>query len=69
MNPKVSVFFTAFVLSPVPAEDRVRARSCSLRLPVMVSGSDQSVVRAPVVARLALIELNVVLHVVRSSAR
>ena len=40
VRPKVSVFFIAGVLSPVPAAENVWARSCSLRLPVMVSGSD-----------------------------
>ena len=69
VKPKVSVFLVAFVLSTVPAEDRVRARSSSLRLPAIVRGSDQSLVRAPVVAGLTLTELKVVLHVVRSSAR
>ena len=69
VNPKVSVFLTAFVPSTVPVEDTVRARSISLRLPAIVSGCDQSVDRAPVVARFTLIELKVALQLVRSSAR
>ena len=57
------------MLSPVPAEENVCARSGSLRLPVMVSGSDQFAVRAPVLCNVVLIVFDAVCHVVRLSAR
>ena len=69
VRPKVSVFFRAGVLSPVPVGvERLRPQ-LSLRLPVMVSGSDQFAVRRPVLCSVVLIVFDVVCHVVRLSAR
>ena len=69
-RPNVSNFLAALVLSAVPLVATARARTCSSRLPEMVSGSDQVRFGPVPASRVALNVLSVVLpHVVRLSAR
>src|SRR5436190_10823238 len=68
-SPKVSIFLVAGVESLVPADEKVCARRRIRRLPVMLSGSDQLAVRAPVLCSVVLMVLDVELQVVRLSWR
>ena len=70
VSPKVSVFLIALVLSAVPVEETVRARS--MQLAVARDGQRQPTSwrsGSPVLCRVALIVLAVVPQVVRLSAR